>query len=337
MYAKSEFSTGSRPIKPLIPFGTDFQVILSLIGDAVLCTDGTGRIILFNRSAEELFDYTAEEVLGLRLDVLLPARFHDRHREYHHRFFADDVATRRAMAAGREVVGRRKDGTELAVEVSLSRQHIDGRSIATAVIRDVSDRKGEEKLRQLVTDEVAHRLRNTMAVINSVVTLTGRNVASAEEFKTMLLGRFAAISRTNESLIRRSWIEASLRELLESELAPYWSDDDRIVLEGPDIAINREVAVAMALVFHELATNASKYGALSTATGRLEVCWRVVGTETRLLEVLWQETGGPPVLPPTRRGFGSELIERNLHGHGGTTALTYRATGVVCSLSLPLA
>ena len=319
------------------PFGPDFQAILALVGDAIICTDDDGRIILFNRSAEVLFDYSVDELLGLSLDTLIPERFQDRHREDHKRFLAADVATRRSMAAGREVVGRRKDGTEFAVEVNLSRQHIDGHAIATAVIRDVSDRKVEEDQRQLVADEVAHRLRNTMAVINSIVTLTARNASSAADFETMLLGRFAAISRTNESLIRRSWIEASLRELLESELAPYRNDDDRVMLEGPYIAIDRDVAVALALVFHELATNASKYGALSTATGRLEVRWRVVGTETRVLEVLWLETGGPAVKPPTRRGFGSKLIAGNLRGHGGTTELTYHVTGVTCSFSLPLA
>ena len=92
----------------------------------------------------------------------------------------------------------------------------------------------------------------------------------------------------------------------------------------------------MALIFHELATNASKYGALSNATGRLEVRWRVVETEMRLLEVFWQETGGPAVVPPTKRGFGSKLIASNLHSHGGTTELTYPVTGVRCSLRLPL-
>ena len=329
--------TGKDLTKLRFPFGPDFQAILSLIGDAVVSTDHTDRIILFNRAAEALFGYSASDALGRPLDILIPARFRDQHRKDHSRFFAVDAELRRTMAAGREVLGRRKDGTELAIEVSLSRQLIDGQQIGTAIIRDVSDRKVGEKQRQLLTDEVAHRLRNTMAVINSIVTLTARNASSAADFKTMLLGRFAAISRTNESLIRHSWIEASLRELLDSELAPYRSDDDRITLEGPDTAIDREVAVAMALVFHELATNASKYGALSVATGRLEVRWRVVGTETRVLEVLWQETGGPVVVPPTRRGFGSDLIANNLRGHGGMTELSYPVTGVTCSLSLPLA
>ena len=264
-------------------------------------------------------------------------RFQNQHREDHSRFIAGHVAQRRAMGAGREVLGRRKDGTEFAVEVTLSRQLTDGHRIGTAVIRDVSDRKFEEKQRQIIASEVAHRLRNMMAVVTSIVSLTARAASSAADFKNALLGRFAAISRTNESLIRRSWSEANLRELIESELAPYQSEDGRIKLEGPDIAIDPEIAVALALVFHELATNASKYGALSTPTGRIEVRWQATVSEKRLLELNWQETGGPIVSPPTRRGFGTTLISRSLRGHHGEAELTYPAAGVSCSLRLPLA
>ena len=324
-------------IEPRFPFGADFQDILSLIGDAVVITDTSGKIILFNRASESLFGYSSTEVLGNLIDVLIPVRFQDQHREDHGRFIAAHVAARRAMGAEREVLGRRKDGTEFAVEVTLSRQLIDGHPIATAVIRDVTDRKVEEKQRQMVAEEVAHRLRNTMAVVNSIVSLTARAASSAAEFKNALLGRFAAISRTNESLIRHSWNNASLRELIESELGPYQCEDGRIVLEGPDIAIDREVAVALALVFHELATNASKYGALSTPTGRIEVRWRATVSEKRWLELKWQETGGPVVSPPTRRGFGTELISKSLRGHQGEAELTYLAAGVSCSLRLPLA
>ena len=331
----------SRPgvalMEPRFPFGDDFQDILSLIGDAVVITDASGKIILFNRAAEVLFGYSSTEVLGHLIDVLIPVRFQNQHREDHSRFITAHVAARRAMGAGREVPGRRKDGTEFAVEVTLSRQLIDGHHIGTAVVRDVSDRIVEETQRQIVADEVAHRLRNMMAVVTSIVSLTERGASSAAEFKNALLGRFAAISRTNESLIRRSWSEASLRELIESELAPYQSEDGRIVLEGPDIAIDREVAVHLALVFHELATNASKYGALSTPTGRIEVRWRATVSEKRALELMWQETGGPAVSPPTRRGFGSKLISESLRGHQGEAELTYLAAGVSCSLRLPLA
>ena len=320
-----------------MPFGGDFQAILSLIGDAVISTDSDGNIILFNRAAERLFGYSSTEVLGHPIDVLIPGRFQNQHREDHSRFISADVETRRTMGAGREVLGRRQDGTEFAVEVTLSRQLIDGHHIGTAVIRDVSERKAEEKQRQLVANEVAHRLRNTMAVVTSIVSLTGRAASSTAEFKKALLGRFAAISRTNESLIRRSWSEADLRELIGSELEPYQCDDGRITLEGPDTAISQEVAVALALVLHELATNASKYGALSTPTGRLDVHWRVTVSQKRMLELTWQEAGGPAVSPPTKGGFGSELIAKSLRGYGGKAELSYLAAGVKCTLILPLA
>ena len=324
-------------IEPRLLFGANFEDILSLIGDAVVITDTNGKIVLFNRASEGLFGYSSSEVIGHLIDVLIPVRFQNQHREDHGRFIAARVEARRAMGAEREVLGRRKDGTEFAVEVTLSRQLMDGHPIATAVIRDVSDRKVEEKQRQMVADEVAHRLRNMMAVVTSIVSLTARAASSAAEFKNALLGRLAAISRTNESLIRRSWSEASLRELIESELGPYQSEDGRIALEGPDLAIDRDVAVALALVFHELATNAAKYGALSTSTGRIEVRWQATVSEKRWLELSWQETGGPVVSPPTRRGFGTELISRSLRGHHGEAELTYLAAGVSCSLRLPLA
>jgi PAS domain S-box-containing protein len=328
---------GKTLIEPRFPFGADFQAIISLIGDAVVSTDDDGQIILFNRAAEGFFGYSSTEILGQSIDVIIPTRFHGQHREDHRRFIAALAETRRAMGAGREVLGRRKDGTEFAVEVTLSRHLIDGRHIGTAVIRDVSDRKDEEKQRQLVANEVAHRLRNTMAVVTSIVSLTGRAASSTAEFKNALLGRFAAISRTNESLIRRSWSEASLRELIESELEPYQCDDGRILLKGPDIAIDREVAVALALVVHELATNASKHGALSTPMGRLQVQWQDTAPDgKRVLEMTWRETGGPAVSPPTRRGFGTELIAKSLRGHGGKAELKYLAGGVECVLRLPL-
>jgi PAS domain S-box-containing protein len=319
------------------PFGADFQAILSLIGDAVVSTDHEGQIIFLNPAAETMFGYPYDELIGNPISVLIPLRFHGRHQVDHGVFCAADIATHRAMGAGREVQGRRKDGTEFAVEISLSHQLLDGHHIGTAVVRDVSVRIAAEKQRQLVADEVAHRLRNLMAVINSIVSLSAKLSSSAENLKDALLGRFAAISRTNESLIHRSWIEVGLRELFESELAPYRNDVRSITLQGPEIAIKQKIAVALALVIHELATNASKYGAFSTQTGGLEVRWRITAAGKKsVLEVTWQESGGPEVVAPAKRGFGSVLISGSLRGHGGRAELTYPAAGVQCDLSLPL-
>ncbi len=317
------------------PFGEDFQTILSLIGDGVVSTDQDGRIILFNRAAEDIFGYTMNEVLGCSIDTLIPARFHDHHREDVKRFCSSNAPLRRSMGAGREVLGRRKDGQELAIEATLSRQMIGGQHIVTAVVRDVSDRKTVERQGQVVANEVAHRLRNTMAVVDSIVTLTARTAPSVAEFKEALLGRFAAISRTNDSLIRGSWTEASVRLLLETELAPYQDSEGKITLTGPDISIDGHVAVALALVLHELATNAAKYGALSTSAGLLRVDWQVSADAIPLFELIWEERGGPTVVAPTRRGFGSELIARSLGPHGGKAASTYAPQGVNCLIRLP--
>jgi len=318
------------------PDGSDFETILTLVGDGVVSTDRNGRIILFNRAAEHIFGYTMKEVLGLSIDTLIPARFHEQHREEASRFCSTDAPLRRSMGAGREVLGRRKDGQELAIEATLSRQMIGGEHVVTAVVRDVSDRKIVEKHHRVLAKEVAHRLRNTMAVVNSIVMLTARTAPSVAAFKEALLGRFAAISRTNDSLIRGTWTEASVRLLLETELAPYRDGEGKITLTGPDLSIDGQLAVALALVLHELATNAAKYGALSTSAGLLRVDWRVSPGTTSGLELIWEERGGPPVRPPTRRGFGSQLITHSLGPHGGEATTTYAPQGFSCTISLPL-
>lgn len=319
------------------PFGADFEGILSLIGDAVVSTDHDGQIIFANPAAEEMFGYSSAELIGLSVDALVPQRFQVRHREDHSLFCAPSFAAHRAMGAGREVQGRRKDGTEFPVEISLTLQLLDGHHIGTAVVRDVSVRIAAERQNQLVANEVSHRLRNLMSVINSIVFLSAKSSPSVENLKDTLLGRFAAISRTNDSLIQGSWIETDLRELFDSELAAYQSNTGTTTLEGPDIAIRQQIAVALALVIHELATNASKYGALSTQAGRLEICWQITADEKPMLEVMWKETGGPAVTAPEKHGFGSVLISESLRGHGGTTELNYLVSGVRCKLRLPLA
>lgn len=139
----------------------------------------------------------------------------------------------------------------------------------------------------------------------------------------------------SQTLIRGSWTEASVRLLLETELAPYQDSEGKITLTGPDISIDGQVAVALALVLHELATNAAKYGALSTSAGLLRVDWQVSADAIPLFELIWEEQGGPTVVAPTRRGFGSELIARSLGPHGGKAASTYAPQGVNCIIRLP--
>ena len=329
----------SRETPPMLSktLGFDFEAVLASVGDGIVCVDDAGKIILFNRAAEEIFGYRAGELLGKTIDILIPSQLQASHHAEVTGFVASAAPSRRSMGEGREVLGVRKDGATLAVEATLSRQTIGNRRIATAVIRDVSARKAAETQRDLVGKEVAHRLRNTMAVVNAIVRLSARGASSLEDFKTRLLGRFDAITRTNNDLMLSARVEADLRNLLERELTPFWSSGGRIVLDGPPLRIDEKFAVALALVFHELTTNAAKYGALSTAAGRLEVSWTVSESDRRDLRLVWLESHGPAVLEPSRRGFGSTLISQSLSPFRGTASLAFDPEGVSCCVELPLA
>jgi PAS domain S-box-containing protein len=317
----------------LSPFSSQVQEILSLVGDGVVSIDYQGTIILVNKAAEALFGYTSTEIVGCPIDVLIPSRFHHQHRMDVQDFCGPEIPVRRAMGRGREVLGRHKDGHELAVEATLSRQVFAGQQTFTAVIRDVTGRRLVEQQRLLVANEVAHRLRNTMAVVNSIVSLTARGASSLTEFKTALLGRFAAISRTNDLLIGNTGSSADLRSLLLAELAPFRHENDRISLSGPSVSIADEAALALAMIIHELATNAAKYGSLSTSKGTIGISWKISPDK---LDLVWQELGGPTVVAPKTHGFGSSLVSLSLQAHGGKAYLTYPAVGVCCVLSLPL-
>ena len=321
---------------PPLPFGPDFYSMLSLVGDGVISSDRNGRIVLFNRAAEEIFGYDLDEVLGHSIDLLMPTRYHERHRDDFAQFCSSLVPLRRSMAAGREIMGRRKNGEELAVEATLSRQLIGGHPIVTVVVRDVSDRKKADTQRQMIAHEVAHRLQNTMAVVNSIVSLTSRSATSVAGFKEALLGRFAAISRTNTYLISGMKVAADLRKLLEAEFAAF-HEDGKITLTGAEVSLSGEIAVALALVIHELATNAAKYGSLSQQTGSLLVDWQVSPSGKPTLELTWRENNGPEVALPSRRGFGTDLISRSLSSHGGNAELHFDVRGVTCRIHLPLA
>ena len=319
-----------------MPFNLDAEEILSLVGDGVVSIDRKGRIILFNRAAEDLFGFSSEELVGCPIDALIPARFHDKHRQDVDGFVLPMTAVRRSMGAGRTVLGIHKDGRELAIEATLSRHMFAGQQTFTAVVRDVTDRETAERRRQLVAGEVAHRLRNTMAIVNSIVTMTARGATSVPAFVEALTGRFTALSRTNDALIGGTWATVGLRELLLLELAPYHNEGSRIALTGPSVQLSARFALALALVFHELATNAVKHGALSVSDGKIMIDWTLSAAEVPVLDLVRREQRGPTVVPPTRRSFGSHLIDRSLHGCGGQTELTFPPNGVCCAIVLPL-
>ncbi|MET0530110.1 MAG: HWE histidine kinase domain-containing protein [Microvirga sp.] len=208
------------------------------------------------------------------------------------------------------------------------------------IFQDITERKQAEDQQRFFLDELNHRVKNTLATVQSIASQTLRSTKDTMQFKEAFEGRLLALSKTHNLLTRKSWREADLREIVEQELAPYRkSGDRRVAIEGSKVNLPSRYAINFGLVLHELVTNAAKYGALSMPSGHLDVSWSVVPSEDRppQLRFHWTESGGPPVSPPKRQGFGSRLIKRSIEGElEGYMVLKFAITGVSYDISVPL-
>lgn len=203
---------------------------------------------------------------------------------------------------------------------------------------DITERKRAEERQSLLMAELDHRVRNILASIQSMITLTGAQEGSRQEFADTLRGRIGAMARTLSLLTLSRWDGASLEQIVRDELHPYEGADRITVERDRDYMLRPKQALTFALVVHELATNAAKYGSLSVAEGRLRVSWRRISEDGEVrLRLTWEESGGPPVEAPDRRGFGSILIEKTLeHDADAGVDLTFGRAGVRCVIELPL-
>jgi PAS domain S-box-containing protein len=311
----------------------EVQTILSLIGDGVISTDGSGSILLFNHAAETMFGYSASEVVGQPVELLVPQRYRDHHEAAVASFAAAGGRRPRLMGVRREVVGRRKSGEEFPVEATLSRQDAGSGPLLTVVIRDITERRRQEEQQQLIAEELTHRIRNLMTIVTSMVSLTASGSEDVKTFRDALLSRLMAISRANDSITAGRWQDTPLTALLDAELTPFRTSRTAVILKGEKVTISAKVAFALGLAVHELATNAAKYGALSRAGGRLELSWSTDGAGQLLLS--WKERGGPPVAEPHGSGFGTQMIRRTLASLRGEASIHYRKEGLECTLRIP--
>ena len=204
---------------------------------------------------------------------------------------------------------------------------------AAGVAMDITDRKNAEERMKLLAREVDHRANNLLAVVQSVVQLS--KAATPEALKTVLIGRITALGRAHQLLSEARWEGADLRRLVEEELLAFsLGEAARVSIRGEDVALAPAAAQALAMALHELATNATKYGSLSSPAGRVAVSWTREGRGP--LTIRWAETGGPLVAQPTRRGLGATMLARALGGAlKGETRMDWRPEGLICELELP--
>ncbi len=210
---------------------------------------------------------------------------------------------------------------------------------AVGVMLDITDRREAEERQRLILRELNHRVKNNLAVVQAIVSQTMRMSPKPAEAFERIQARLMAISRTHDFLNMSDWGGVSLGRLLQGELEPHTSlDPERIALSGQMIVLDSTAALSLGLVFHELATNAAKYGALSAETGRLQVRWALTGEgATDTIAIDWIESGGPPVRAPRRKGFGSRLIEGSVTGRlSGTVAMDFARDGLRCRMTFPM-
>lgn len=209
------------------------------------------------------------------------------------------------------------------------------------VVQDITERKAAERRQKLLIDELNHRVKNTLATVQSLASQTVRGAATPAVFRERFEGRLIALSKAHDQLTTHHWESADLREILSASLAPYaGAGSERIVLRGEDLLLRPRAVLTLAMAFHELTTNAAKYGALSVPAGRVEIRWQPVqgnGFDRPRLQIEWIEQGGPPVIEPTGRSFGSKLIEGSVAAElGGSARLTFAPEGLRCDIVVPL-
>jgi PAS domain S-box-containing protein len=306
---------------------------------AMVFTDAkaSGNPIIFvNDAFLELTGYAREEVLGQSFNFLM-ARGADPE------VLARIKATFAGNAAsGSEISYRRRDGSVFwsAIHINPVRDGAGDIVQHFASFVDLTDHKLEQAQSRMLIDELNHRVKNTLATVQSIVWQALRNTSDPEVIRESIESRLFALSRSHDLLTRENWEGAGLLDLLVAALEPFGVSNGRaehFVIAGKNIRVSPKVALALGIAFHELATNAVKYGAFSNKTGSVMIAWTIEpGQDGERILLRWQERGGPPVKPPSRKGFGSRVIERGLaHELEGTVHLDHQADGVVCTIDFP--
>lgn len=195
----------------------------------------------------------------------------------------------------------------------------------------VIERKRTEERQRLLLDELNHRVKNTLSVVQGIAHQTFKSAATIDQAHKILTGRLNAVANAHQLLAADRWSKAPMLEIIESAIGGCGAARDRFDIHGRDFNVSPVTAVNVALAIHELCTNAFKYGALSNETGRVSVKWTAAGGSSPVFSFEWRESGGPPVTPPTRKGFGSNLLQRGLGGDlGGKVEMDFAPDGFAC-------
>ncbi len=281
-----------------------FRTVVESAVDGIIVIDSRGIVQSLNPAAVRLFGYPSGEVAGKNVSMLMPAPDCDRHDGYINGY----LTTRQAkiIGHGRDVRGKRADGSTFPMHLSVSEASLAGERVFIGITTDISEQKRSEERLSLLVGELRHRVKNLIAIVQSIMSRTlvdGRGIAEARD---IVVGRLLALGRAHDLLLKTNWQGAPLQRIVEAQMEGF---SDRLRVGGPEVLLNASATQTFALALHELATNAAKYGALSGPDGHVEVRWSLVGdpAEPRL-SFKWLERGGGPAVAPKHRGFGLTML-----------------------------
>jgi PAS domain S-box-containing protein len=304
--------------------------IVASADDAIVTKNLDAVIQSWNGAAERMFGYSAKEVIGKPIFIIIPENLRSEEAEILSRI------RRGERIEHFETVRVHKDGTLLDVSLTISPvRDKTGKIVgASKIARDIRDRKRSDAVREMLLGEIKHRSRNTLGVVQAMARQTLRFAPPSE--KEAFIARLHALSEAHDLLTERDWQSAGIRETIQSALRPFGDGRiERVALTGPPFELKSDRALLLSMLIHELATNAVKYGALSNSSGRVDLQWRPENDEHKLA-IEWIESGGPPVDKPQEQGFGTRLIERALAAEGGTSVLEFPPGGLRCLLTFVL-
>lgn len=309
-------------------------IIEQAVDYAIFTLEFDGEITSWSPGAELMTGFAASEVIGTNFARLFTAS--------DLAAGADKIEVQTALNAGRAEDSRwhlRKSGERFWANGLTMLMRQPDLTCLLKVMRDETRSKHADEQRVLLLNELNHRLNNTMATVQSIAEQTLRGAEVSGETRASLAARLVMLSEAHRVLVEQNWAGADLRTIVQKAIAPHAQAPGHFGIDGPDVRLSPPQAVSMALALHELATNALKYGALTAPGGSIRIDWNLAhdGAGARRLTFIWEECGGPAVIQPTRRGFGTRLLARTFaEENGGRAEVQYNPSGLRCLIDLPL-
>lgn len=303
--------------------------LIELSHEAILVWDLETGISMWNEGCENLYGYSRSEAMGARTHDLLKTR-HDMSAEAF-----DQLLLTEGEWTG-ELLHMAKDGSEVWVDSRQELVRFGDRNVVLETNRDITERRRADETRNILLGELAHRVKNTLAIVQSIARQTARNSKTTNQFVASFGDRLQALSSAHNVLTETNWRGAELGALLNIQLAGEAAYPAKFDIHGPSVFIGSQTALQLNLIVHELASNARRHGALTRPAGRVAISWRVQEGVPRRLHLTWREAGGPPVSPPARHGFGLTLISRATNPQTVQAQVAFEPSGVVCHMAADL-